>query len=96
MELLDSTLLSPSSLQLSLSSTDSVQLRFISELSRNKWILIQRVIAARQNHHNQFYMGGDFGHNEFIGGLTLEKNRLENLMVELNSIAYQVSRFVNI
>lgn len=41
-------------------------LRLWSKSAREKWIVVNRVVSARSEHHSQFYAGGDWGHNLFV------------------------------
>ena len=42
------------------------RLRAWSGAARIKWGLVERVITHRREHHQQFYAGGDWGHELFV------------------------------
>lgn len=43
-----------------------LRLREWSSAARVKWGLVERVVAHRREHHQQFYAGGDWGHCLFV------------------------------
>ncbi|GAA5940278.1 hypothetical protein JCM1841_003586 [Sporobolomyces salmonicolor] len=70
---------------------DLAQLRTWSETSRQKWSLVRRVIAARAEHHQQFYAGGDWGHCLFVETLKEESLLLERFLRALDCQAYKIT-----
>ncbi|KAL8283094.1 hypothetical protein RQP46_005872 [Phenoliferia psychrophenolica] len=78
----------PSSFEAVAEESDVKILRSWSEAARNKWSLTLRVVVARDEHHRQFYQGGDWGHCLFVSTLKDESERLERLMRALDRRAY--------
>ncbi|KAM0755569.1 hypothetical protein T439DRAFT_351342 [Meredithblackwellia eburnea MCA 4105] len=67
------------------------QLRDWSEAARSKWSLTNKVIIARDEHHRQFYQGGDWGHCLFVSTLKDESSRMERMMRALDRRAYEIT-----
>lgn len=72
-------------------TSDMAQLRTWSELARSKWGLVNRVIVSREDHHAQFYAGGDWNHCLFVETLNDESARLERTMRALDRRAYTLT-----
>ncbi|GAA5867512.1 hypothetical protein JCM1840_002532 [Sporobolomyces johnsonii] len=89
-ESFDNSLL-PKHIDAIFSEGDLAQLRTWSETSRQKWSLVRRVIAARAEHHQQFYAGGDWGHCLFVETLKEESLLLERFLRALDRQAYKIT-----
>ncbi|GAA6010210.1 hypothetical protein JCM10207_005668 [Rhodosporidiobolus poonsookiae] len=81
----------PRNLEVILAEDDLAKLRTWSEASRSKWSLARRVIVARAEHHQQFYAGGDWGHNLFVETLKAETDKMERFLRALDRRAYAIT-----